>query len=135
MRKLLLIAIFFIVSYAHEAKENRAKVSIYENSTYLKLSIHSNKWSESFKIDKLDDAILKDTLLSINRKILPLKLRKIQKRAEHYEIEYLATKGVESKVSSLNLTLPKELGNVIVTVVRANSKLKTSGKKISFLFD
>lgn len=139
MKKLLAV-LFLIFSFlgsttlAHEVDENRAKISIHHQSVYLTLHLHESKWTQSFPIHKLDDEILKNTLLSVNKKNLPLRLKKIEKKANHYHIQYLATTKIDSKVNNADLTLPKELEKVVVTIIRAHTKMAYNGSKTNFSF-
>jgi len=134
IRLLVSILVFNILSFAHEAQENRAKIGINHGSVYLNLSIHSSDWTKSFAVHELDDVILEDTKLTINNKLISLKLKRIQKSEDHYSIQYLANSSINSKINSTSLTLPKQLGDVIVTVVRATTKLSLKGQKVLFSF-
>lgn len=119
---------------AHGVKENTAKVTLQHGSIKLNLSVHQNSWTESFAVNKLDDIILEQTQLNINGKPILLKLRKIEKKDDHYTIEYISTKASDTKVSKVMIQLPKQLGNVLVTFVRAITKYVHQGKKVLILF-
>lgn len=119
---------------AHGVKENMAKVTLQHGSVKLNLSVHQNSWTERFSVHKLDDAILEQSQLNINDKTIILKLRKIEKKGEHYSIEYISTKASDTKVSKAMIQLPKQLGNVLVTFVRATTQYAPQGKKVFISF-
>lgn len=119
---------------AHEVQENTAKITIQHGSVALHLSVHSSTWADSFAVHQLDDEILKDTNLTINKKLLPLKLRRVEKGVDHYTIQFIAEDSVAHPIESAKLALPQELGNVVVTVVRATTKLTYQGNVASFSF-
>lgn len=121
--------------HAHEVQENTARISIQHGSVSLSLNIHSSAWADSVATHQLDDEVLTGTELSINKRSLPLKLRKIEKGSDHYRIEYIAEESVAHNIHTAKLVLPPELGNVVVTVVRATTKLTYQGKVASFSFD
>ncbi len=122
-------------SLAHEAPENKAKISVHQHSISLNLSIHASAWTESYAVYDLDDAVSQNTSLTINRNPVSLKLKKIEKKSDHYSIDYLAEHTPGAKLESMGIRLPKQLGNVIVTMVRATSKLASSGKNARFIFE
>jgi len=119
---------------AHGVQENTAKVTLQHGSIKLNLSVHQNSWTESFAVNKLDDIILEQTQLSLNAKTVLLKLRKIEKKGDHYSIEYVSTKASDTKVSKAMIQLPKQLGNVLVTFVRATTQYVPQGKKMLISF-
>ncbi len=135
IRLFFLIAFLLISSvFSHEVKENKAKVSIVHGSVYLNLFFHSNDWTEKYPVHQLDDIILDNTILKINNKQVKLKLRKIQKKGDHYTIQFISTNHVGSIIDNCNIKLPEEIGNIIVTVVRAVTKYMHKGKNTHFNF-
>ncbi len=132
----IIVLLLVLPSYAlaHGVKENTAKVTLQHGSIKLNLSVHQNSWTDSFAVNKLDDIILELTKLHINGKIIILKLRKIEKKGEHYSIEYISTKAADTKVSKAMIQLPEQLGNVLVTFIRATTKYVQQGKKALILF-
>lgn len=138
MRHFILIVLTILVMavgvVAHESPENKARVIVQHGSLTLELSLHPNKWTEGFKVHKLDDGILKETKLSINSKKQGLKFKKIQKRDGLYFIKFIGEKGVEGVVKNASLTLPKNLGDVVVTFVRSSTKFAHEGKSVSYTF-
>lgn len=138
MKHLVMVLLSVIVlqanGRAHEVQENTAKISIQHGSVALHLSIHSSPWADSFAVHQLDDEILKNTRLTINKKQLPLKLKKVEKGVDHYTIQYSAEDSVGRNIQTTSLALPIELGNVVVTVVRATTKLTYQGNVARFSF-
>ncbi len=130
----LSLLLFYVNAPAHEVPENSANITIQHGSVHVNLSIHPNSWTNKFVVHKLDDEILKYTKLTINSKELPLKLRKIEKKSDHYSIQYSASKGADIKVTKASLQLPKQLGNIIVTIVRKSTRYVHQGKKVLFSF-
>jgi len=139
MRRLRFIIINLILllssGMAHEVQENTAKVTLRHNTLSLALSIHPSQWSKKFTVEKFDDAILKETKLLINQKSIALKLRKIEKKSKHYSVLFVSSSAIDSKIKEVSLALPKELGNIVVTVVQANTKFMHQGKAIEFVLD
>lgn len=138
MRNFLIILSAILLSIncmAHEIQENSAKISIYQGgSVMLSLSLHQNSWTNKFKVHNLDDEILKYTELTVNTANIPLKLRKIEKSDNHYFIQYISTKGLDSKVKNVTIKLPKELENTVITLTRSSTKYTSKGKILHFNF-
>ena len=131
----LSVILLSINCMAHEIQENQAKISIYQGgSVMLNLSIHQNSWTNKFKVQNLDDEILKSTQLTINAVNIPLKLRKIEKSDDHYFIQYISTKSLDSKVNDVTIKLPHELENTVITLIRSTTKHTSKGKVSHFNF-
>ncbi|SMF00520.1 hypothetical protein [Pseudobacteriovorax antillogorgiicola] len=121
-------------TYAHTVKENSAKITARHGALELELRIHENQWTNKFAVGKLDDKILESTKLVINEKKVLLKPRLIEKKGSHYYIRYFATNAVANQVLSAELDLPSELGPMIVTFIRANTKTIGKQATVSFKF-
>ena len=120
--------------YSHAVQENTAKILTRHGALELALNIHGNQWTEKFKVSDLDDQILLKTRLLINKKVVGLKLRIIEQQNKHYKIVYLAKEPIPTNVEMAELTLPSELGNVLVTFLRASTKMVQKSRGVMFRF-
>ena len=134
MIRLILFCLLVQFSLAHEIEGNKAKITINYGSISLNLAIHENKWTKNYKTHELDDVILDETELKINDQRVSLKLKKISKYDGHYEIQYITSTNIKENIKSISLSLPKSLGRVVVTVIRAKTQLVDNGKKAYFRF-
>lgn len=119
---------------AHEVQENTATISARHGALSLDMRIHKNKWTEKTIVSKLDDRILAKTSLFVNGNLIKLRLRRIEKSGDHYRAQFIAKQVVSEELKSAELSLPRELGRVMVTVVRAKTMVKTKGAKARFIF-